>query len=349
MNHLTLTKLAVFLATISQAGWNRFSSIYLLSAGFTPSQIGQVKSTSQVAKVLAQPIWGILSDVYNPLSAITISTFLGAITLVGVRSAVDVKSFSKLTTWRMIRSAVTAAGPALDALVLRLVEGTSEGYGKQRLWGSIAWGLSSLCAGSIIDMFGEGAIFVYTYVASGILLLFFVALGRIMSKNSSNLQSSSPKKDITHHQQHQQKHSSTLRICQAVREISRGTNSLPICIILLHNFGYGITMVLFDSILMLQLERDFGLSRSIQGVFTLMSIASSLPIYHYSYYLKEKIGYIGMIQSSIGVAMVRLCLTKLAVSEVVSDGSRATWLLLLQLLHGKMWYVCVCCCNVNTV
>ena len=84
MNHLTLTKLAVFLATISQAGWNRFSSIYLLSAGFTPSQIGQVKSTSQVAKVLAQPIWGILCDVYNPLSAITISTFLGAITLLGV-------------------------------------------------------------------------------------------------------------------------------------------------------------------------------------------------------------------------------------------------------------------------
>ena len=122
-----------------------------LTSGFTPIQIGKIKSASQVAKIIAQPIWGVLSDVYDPLGVITISTFLGAITLTRVRVAIDAKNFTQLTTWRIVRSASTAASPALDALVLRLVENTSEGYGRQRLWGSVAWGLSSLFAGTIID------------------------------------------------------------------------------------------------------------------------------------------------------------------------------------------------------
>ena len=93
-------------------------------------------------------------------------------------------------------------------------------------------------------------------------------------------------------------------------------------------------MVLFDSILMLQLERDFGISRSVQGVFTVVSILSTLPVYHYSNELKERIGHIGMIQMSIIISAIRLCLTKVACSEIISDNSRANWLLLLQLLHG---------------
>mmetsp|Transcript_25921 Transcript_25921/g.46985 ORF Transcript_25921/g.46985 Transcript_25921/m.46985 type:complete len:449 (-) Transcript_25921:265-1611(-) len=331
-HHLTLIKLAIFFQTASQAGWSRFSSIYMLSQGFTPSQIGRIKSTSQIAKALAQPIWGVMSDITDPLSTIIVSTVLGAVTLAGVREAIDAQSFSKLTTWRIIRSAATAASPALDALVLRLVEKSSEGYGPQRLWGSVAWGLSSLCAGAILDRFGEGAIFGYTYVISGVLLAFFLALRRVIPRSSTKRSD-----DESPQKKESQSTGLMLRVCGFIRtvisDLSRGT-TLTVWAILIHSFGYGVIMVLFNTILMLQLERDFGISRSVQGIFTLVSILSTLPVYHYSSKLRERIGHLGMIQSSIIVATFRLCLTRFACSEAVSDGSRAKWLLLLQLLHG---------------
>jgi len=330
INHLKLTKLAVFLHTISIAGWNRFLSPILLSSGFTPIQIGKIKLASQIAKIISQPIWGVLSDVYDPLGVITISTFLGAITLTRVRIAIDAKNFTQLTTWRIVRSASTAASPALDALVLRLVENTSEGYGRQRLWGSVAWGLSSLCAGTIIDQFGEGSIFTYTYLTSGLLLVFFVILGRIIPRKGRVGQS--PQKKETQYSSDGVRRRS--RMCTTIREASNTPLTIQIYIILMHSFIYGIIMVLFDSILMLQLERDFGISRSVQGVFTVVSILSTLPVYHYSNELKERIGHIGMIQMSIIISAIRLCLTKVACSEIISDNSRANWLLLLQLLHG---------------
>jgi len=330
-NHLKLTKLAVFLHTASLAGWNRFASPILLSSGFTPIQIGKIKLASQVAKIISQPIWGILSDVYDPLGVITISTFLGAITLTRVRIAIDAKNFTQLTTWRIVRSASTAASPALDALVLRLVENTSEGYGRQRLWGSVAWGLSSLCAGNIIDHYGEGSIFTYTYLTSCSLLVFFVILGRIIPRKGRVSQS--PQKKETQDSSDGIRRSS--RMCTTIKEASNTSiSTTPIGIILVHSFIYGIIMVLFDSILMLQLERDFGISRSVQGVFTVVSIISTLPVYHYSNEIKERIGHIGMIELSIIISAIRLCLTKVACSTIISDSSRANWLLLLQLLHG---------------
>jgi len=298
----------------------------MLSHGFTPSQIGKIKSTSQIAKVIAQPLWGVLSDATDPLSALIVSTFLGAVTLTGVRKAIDSQSLSELMTWRIIRSSMTAAAPALDALVLRLVEGENEGYGKQRLWGSIAWGLSSLCAGTILDTFDDGAIFMYTYVTSALLLVFFLALRKLLPRTRN--------RDVDRQQKKEpQSIKGMARTCgSAICHLSGGINYLPVWIILIHSFVYGVIMVLFDSILMLQLERDFGLTRSIQGAFTLVSIASSLPVYHYSRFLRERIGHLGMIGSSIIVSAFRLCLTKIACSEVA--GSRVHWLLLLQLLHG---------------
>jgi len=275
---LTLLKTTVFLSTISQAGWNRFSAVYMLSHGFTPSQIGKINSLSNIAKAIAQPFWGVLSDATGPLSAMIASTILGTATLVAVRASIDAGSASSLAVWRMIRSAVTATSPALDALMLQLVEGSGEGYGRQRLWGSIAWGLSSLLAGTILDEFEDGWLFAYTYFASGVLLFFFVMLRRVLPDRNEEV--GLKKKP----------QANRINLGGAVWStwhdlVSGGQHSLAIWAILFHSFGYGTLMVLFDNILMLQLERDFEMSRRIQGVFTLVSVLSTLPVYHYSHLL----------------------------------------------------------------
>lgn len=327
---LAPVKIAVFLHTISQAGWNRFSGVYMLGHGFTPSQIGRIKSTSQIAKVLAQPFWGIISDATDPFGVMVVSTIVGTLTLFRVRTAIDSQSLSDLIVWRMARSAATAASPAMNALILLLIEGTTEGYGKQRLWGSIAWGVSALFAGILLDKFGGGAIFVYTYASSALFLAFLFALRRILpTVRCKRREPKSEAKSLGWASQ----------ICSQAPNIwqdlcGSGSNSVAVWAIVIHNFCYGTMMVVFDSILMLQLERDFGMSRSVQGVFTAVSIASALPVYHYSRTLQKRIGHLGMIQSSIVVSALRLCFTMVACSDLIHDGSRAYWLLVLQLLHG---------------
>jgi hypothetical protein len=44
------------------------------------------------------------------------------------------------------------------------------GYGSQRLWGTMAWGLGSWVVGGVIDQFGYSGMFTWTYVWSAVLV-----------------------------------------------------------------------------------------------------------------------------------------------------------------------------------
>lgn len=44
------------------------------------------------------------------------------------------------------------------------------------MWGSLIWGLLSLCVGALLDRCSEDAIFIYTYATTGLLLIFSLAL-----------------------------------------------------------------------------------------------------------------------------------------------------------------------------
>lgn len=49
-------------------------------------------------------------------------------------------------------------------MVARLSYKSKEGYGKQRLWGAVAWGGMSLLCGMMIDVGGLEMVFTYTWV-----------------------------------------------------------------------------------------------------------------------------------------------------------------------------------------
>ena len=119
----------------------------------------------------------------------------------------------------------------------------------------------------------------------------------------------------------------------AISDLARET-TLLVWATLIHSSEYGVMMIVFNTSLMLQLERDFAVLRSLQGILTLVSVLGSLSVFHYSGKLRGGIGHLGMIQSAIIAAALRGGLTKLVCSGAVADGSRATWLLVLQLLHG---------------
>ena len=60
--HLKLAKLLSFTHGLSQVAWSQFSTLWLMSVGFSPSQTGVLKTVSMVGKAFAQPLWAAVAD-----------------------------------------------------------------------------------------------------------------------------------------------------------------------------------------------------------------------------------------------------------------------------------------------
>ena len=87
-------------------------------------------------------------------------------------------------------------------------------------------------------------------------------------------------------------------------------------------------MVLADSILYLQIEIEFKLTRSFNGLTTLVSVLSAMPSYYFSEYLLNTRGAVFMFRC----AQVLTCLRFFLLSFVTAD--TAFLIIPLQLLHG---------------
>eukprot|EP01047_Picozoa_sp_COSAG01_P063294 COSAG01_NODE_8177_length_2890_cov_1.147976_4_plen_246_part_01 len=83
--------------------------------------------------------------------------------------------FGFLLLLKALRSGANATGTLVDVVTLRIVSGTGENYGKQRLWTSVAWGVGSVAAGYAIDAYGFDAIFVWYYAFTGLTLVLLLA------------------------------------------------------------------------------------------------------------------------------------------------------------------------------
>jgi len=82
---MTLTtlhaKLLSFGYSASGVAWNRFCSLWLLKCGFSPRQVGAMKSLSLVGKLVAQPAWAACADSGNPPLVLAASVGLSTLAL----------------------------------------------------------------------------------------------------------------------------------------------------------------------------------------------------------------------------------------------------------------------------
>ena len=75
-------KLLSFGYSASGVAWNRFCSLWLLKCGFSPRQVGAMKSLSLVGKLLAQPMWAACADSKgNPPFVLAVSIGLSMLAL----------------------------------------------------------------------------------------------------------------------------------------------------------------------------------------------------------------------------------------------------------------------------
>ena len=177
-----VAKMLSFAQGTSQVAWNQFSQLWMISAGFTPTQAGTLKTVSMLAKSLAQPGWAAAVDLRflgrlhpsleraSPHAAVILSTGFSLVIMEVLRRFGPQWDFWSVLALRMVGSALSGGTNLIDAMVAQLSYGSKEGYGRQRMWSSVATGSMSLWVGGLIDRYGLGFVFAYTYAARALLV-----------------------------------------------------------------------------------------------------------------------------------------------------------------------------------
>jgi hypothetical protein len=305
--HLRLAKALAFSSGAGMVAWNKFASLWLLSIGVTPAQTGTLKSVGLIAKALAQPLWAALVDmrvfglvhpslgvVSNHLAAIC-STVFSLITMEILRRFGPTVSFLHILLLRTIWAFANSGGMLVDAMVVQMSHGTDEGYGKQRLWGSISWGCMSLLAGILIDLRGLDFLFTYTWIARTVLMLVVVvAIAETLRVNSGGqdddkFSGDEEEDDTTVPQGRIEDEHAEIRqhdvggAMEYVKRLRSLITQQPIVgILLAANLVQGVVFVICEHIVSIQMDRDFALSKTVNGLTNTLAIVTIVPCFYYS-------------------------------------------------------------------
>ena len=183
---LIVPKLLAFLISLSGVGWNRFSVFLFMKNGFSPSQVGTLKTLGFILKIFAQPVWGIIADSTSLQSALILSLVLCSLSLEIVRLALAYHwPFILFVITRCLRAAVNGISPIADAILVKSAKKHHEGYGKQKLFASLGWGIGAFMYGWIVDIFGLNSIYYSTYFFSFLCIILVSSLKYIAPKQNT--------------------------------------------------------------------------------------------------------------------------------------------------------------------
>jgi len=174
-NFMWFPKALQFFSAAAGVPWGRFAVSYFKSKGLSPSQIANLRSAGLITKLFSYTLWGTLADACGDVKKVYIMcVIIASLFLEPFRRGFAFYSWGTILLFKMLRSGVNSLWPLTDAITVQFVksdESNGEGYGKQRLWCSLSWGIVSFISGIIIDKYGLEIIFAMTYFWALILVL----------------------------------------------------------------------------------------------------------------------------------------------------------------------------------
>jgi PPP family 3-phenylpropionic acid transporter len=137
-------------------------SLYLKSYGLSGTQIGLLLAVGPIISILAQPMWGMISDRYQAQRKVLVFT-LTASTITGLLyPAVGGRFVWLLLLYLVLMLFQSAIVPIMDAMALSHVQKSTGDYGSIRMYGALGFALAVWVSGQLAEWVGLTAIF-YLY------------------------------------------------------------------------------------------------------------------------------------------------------------------------------------------
>lgn len=250
--------------------------LYYRQIGLTGAQIGLLAGISPIMTWIAAPFWGALADSTGRHRTILTVTMVGSMCMITLLSVVTG------LVWLLPIVAINAffmapMMPLVDNSVMEQLGVRRYLYGRQRMWGSIGWGIAAAGAGLMVDYYGLSFSF-YAF-------LLFMGLGLAISYRM------------------------VVRGGPIGQPFWKGvrilTKNRPLLIFLISVLFAGIGSSLVHNYLFLYLA-DLGASKTLMGLSQTVATFSEVPVFLLSAYLVRKIGARGLLLLSLTAYVVRL-------------------------------------------
>lgn len=273
-----------------------FLALYYHESGLSGGQIGILVSLSPIITWLAAPFWGALADNTRQYRLILTTTIIGTAFTAGLLGWVS--GFLLLLPVVVVYAFFCAPIiPLVDNGVMTMLGERSRLYGRQRVWGSIGWGISAAAAGLLVDRFGQGVSF-YIYI------FFFIILAFISTKFRMS--------------------SGAIRLpfWQGMRALV-GNRALIIFLVTTLFASMGSAIV--NNYVFIYLK-DLGASGALLGISLTVATLSEMPVFFFAATLLRVFGARGLLLLSLSAYVVRL---------IAYTFLPPVWLVLpINLLHG---------------
>jgi len=144
-NFLYFALLAMFIS---------FLPVYLDVQGLSPSQIGFIIGTGGFVTLIAQPLWGMISDRTKSIRKVLLILLMFS-TIIGYL-LYDSSSYPQLILYAMLLYFfLMSIDPLTESLNFTIAESSGTSYGSIRTYGALGYALAALLTGYVISYFGE--------------------------------------------------------------------------------------------------------------------------------------------------------------------------------------------------
>ncbi|XP_073955379.1 sugar baby transporter [Choristoneura fumiferana] len=199
-----------------------------------------------------------------------------------------------------------------DAICFNILGAKVSQYGKQRLWGSVGWGIFSLLTGALIDAFSDGE---YKNYAVAFVLMFVFMMGDVIVSCFVKIESTKMSVSI-------------------LADVGTLLTSLPTVIFFLWTIAVGLCTGLLWQFLFWHLEDIMKLNcngsdyiKTLQGlVSAIQTFCGEIPFMFVSGYILKRLGHVNMMSLVLFAFGVRFILYSLLTNP--------WWVLPIEMFQG---------------
>ncbi|MDQ0091530.1 PPP family 3-phenylpropionic acid transporter [Paenibacillus anaericanus] len=149
-----------------------FLPVFLDKQGLTPAQIGFIIGSGGIITIIAQPLWGMISDRTRTVRKVLMLLLLCSSALGYMLFASD--SYIELIIFAMlVYFFLMPIDPLTESLNFRLSESAGISYGSIRTYGALGYGVMALCSGYIMSYLGANSL---AYLFTGVALVSFIVI-----------------------------------------------------------------------------------------------------------------------------------------------------------------------------